>query len=292
MSEVDKVLNSAADLLKGWLNKDAMENFKNSIDIRTCIENCSSPCKEDIFNAFKVGNPEEINVLILGQDPYTKRSGKAHGYAFSVGNGKQDASLLNIYKAVQDYQTPNEIFDKNKKYKTDLSKWAKDNKVLLLNTALTHAGTDKKTIDFHIEKWFPFVKEVIGCLLKRDNNNLAIFLWGVPAQKKFLQCLNEIEGIEFIAKEIKFIPKNENGKFEISKNYKVEKREEEVTIETPNRKKILIFMTNHPSPLIENRKSEGKFIAYSQKHFKTCDDFLKKCRQKKVWENLWKEVSK
>ena len=58
------------------------------------------PARKDWFNALEALTPEQVKVVIVGQDPY-HGEGQAHGYAFSVPAGvKPPPSLVNIYKAL------------------------------------------------------------------------------------------------------------------------------------------------------------------------------------------------
>ena len=59
------------------------------------------PPEKDLFSAFSLTLPEDIRVVILGQDPYHE-PGQANGLAFSVPKGvKLPPSLQNIYKELE-----------------------------------------------------------------------------------------------------------------------------------------------------------------------------------------------
>ena len=88
------------------------------------------PVQNLILNALATTAPEEVRVVILGQDPYHE-PGQAMGLSFSVPEGqKLPPSLRNIYKEM--------AADLGVKAPTsgDLSSWAAQG-VLLLNTTLT-----------------------------------------------------------------------------------------------------------------------------------------------------------
>ena len=58
------------------------------------------PAMNDIFNAYRATPPEDIRVVILGQDPY-HQPGQAHGMAFSVRPGiAPPPSLQNMFKEI------------------------------------------------------------------------------------------------------------------------------------------------------------------------------------------------
>ena len=57
------------------------------------------PPKEKVFNALNLSNPENVKVVIIGQDPY-HTYGQADGLAFSCHNGTPQPSLRNIFKEI------------------------------------------------------------------------------------------------------------------------------------------------------------------------------------------------
>lgn len=86
------------------------------------------------LRALELTPPEDVRVVILGQDPYHGR-GQAEGLAFSVAPGVAlPPSLRNIFKELQrDLGTPPPAFPVPG---GSLVKWATHG-VLLLNTCLT-----------------------------------------------------------------------------------------------------------------------------------------------------------
>lgn len=89
------------------------------------------PSASDVFNAFQFTEFADVNVVILGQDPYHGPN-QAHGLCFSVLPGvKTPPSLVNMYKELAQDISGFEIPDHGY-----LKSWA-DQGVLLLNTVLT-----------------------------------------------------------------------------------------------------------------------------------------------------------
>lgn len=88
------------------------------------------PNQDQIFRALELTSPEEVKVVIIGQDPYHTPN-QANGLAFSITNGHPiQPSLRNIFKELTtDLQCPMPTT-------TDLTPWARQG-VLLLNAALT-----------------------------------------------------------------------------------------------------------------------------------------------------------
>jgi uracil-DNA glycosylase len=127
-----------------------------------------------IFNAFDQCPPENVKVVILGQDPY-HGPGQAHGLCFSVNDGVAfPPSLVNIFKEIQrdlGAQSP---------ASGNLTRWAQQG-VLLLNATLT---VEAHQAGSHQGKgWETFTDAVIRYLA--DNHSGIVFmLWGSYAQQK------------------------------------------------------------------------------------------------------------
>lgn len=90
------------------------------------------PAQENILRALSLASPQQVRVVILGQDPYHE-PGQAQGLSFSVPAGcKLPPSLRNIYKELAaDLSCP-------LPQSGDLTSWAAQG-VLLMNTTLTVA---------------------------------------------------------------------------------------------------------------------------------------------------------
>lgn len=133
------------------------------------------PPKRLILNAFDLTSPEQVNVVILGQDPYINEN-QAMGLAFSVPTGERvPMSLTNIKREIKDdLKHDSCIKDGN------LTKWAEQG-VLLLNTVLTvRAGQSNS----HKGKgWEKFTDSVIEYLNQRDRG-IVFMLWGNNAIAK------------------------------------------------------------------------------------------------------------
>ncbi|API86291.1 uracil-DNA glycosylase [Francisella uliginis] len=133
------------------------------------------PLKENIFNAFKYTELDNLKIVILGQDPYHNYN-QAHGLAFSVQNGVDvPPSLRNMYKelsnSVEGFETPDHGC---------LTKWAEQG-VFLLNTTLTveaHKANSHKDIGWQI-----FTDTVIE-KISRHKEHVVFMLWGSHARKK------------------------------------------------------------------------------------------------------------
>ena len=127
-----------------------------------------------VFRAFELTPPEQVKVVLLGQDPYHD-DGQAEGLAFSVPAGvKLPPSLRNIYKEFStDLHCP-------QPENGSLVPWGEAG-VLLLNSVLTvqahSAGSHRKL------GWESFTDAVIANL-SRKRQGIVFLLWGAFAQAK------------------------------------------------------------------------------------------------------------
>jgi len=114
------------------------------------------PDDSSIFRCFYMTPFDNINVVILGQDPY--HNGSATGLCFDVKLGNPlNPSLQNIYKELES-EGFYPVKDGN------LESWTKQG-VLLLNTALTVRPSDPES---HLELWSSFSKKVIEKISEKE----------------------------------------------------------------------------------------------------------------------------
>ena len=131
------------------------------------------PAYENIFDALRFTDYDEVKVVILGQDPY-HGLGEAHGLSFSVREGvKMPPSLLNIFK---------ELYSDLgiKRTKSDLTDWAKEG-VLLLNSIMTVV---KDTPLSHKNKGWETFTDAVICKLNEREQPVIFLFWGSFARSK------------------------------------------------------------------------------------------------------------
>jgi uracil-DNA glycosylase len=127
-----------------------------------------------IFSAFNHTPFKDVNVVIIGQDPY-HGTGQANGLCFSVSDGiKQPPSLKNIFKELHDdvgISLPKS---------GNLEPWAKQG-VLLLNATLTVRSDEAGS---HQGKgWETFTDAVIKKISDKKKG-VVFLLWGRFAHTK------------------------------------------------------------------------------------------------------------
>ena len=130
------------------------------------------------LRALSLTPPDQVRVVILGQDPYHGR-GQAEGLAFSVAPGvRLPPSLQNIFKEMQrDLGTPFPPFPEPG---GSLVKWAK-NGVLLLNTCLT---VEEGLPASHAGKGWEQLTDAVIRHVAEGPRPVVFMLWGSHAQSK------------------------------------------------------------------------------------------------------------
>ena len=179
-NELEKIL--LKNVKSGW-KKMWKDKLKDNDIIRKLLEKYNKyeesgqiiyPPKTNIFETFKYFDIKETKLVFLGQDPYineqlvnNKITPQATGLSFSVPDGvKIPPSLCNIFKELK-----NEMSDYKIPKSGNLIRWVKDEKILLLNTALT---VKKGKSNSHQKIWETIINDVIKYI--SDNTNNVIFL--------------------------------------------------------------------------------------------------------------------
>eukprot|EP00559_Dactyliosolen_fragilissimus_P008882 CAMPEP_0184858616 /NCGR_PEP_ID=MMETSP0580-20130426/3697_1 /TAXON_ID=1118495 /ORGANISM="Dactyliosolen fragilissimus" /LENGTH=639 /DNA_ID=CAMNT_0027354857 /DNA_START=674 /DNA_END=2590 /DNA_ORIENTATION=+ len=133
------------------------------------------PPARDVFAALNICPLENVNVVIIGQDPY-HGPGQGHGLAFSVQKDVTNfpPSLKNIFKEVVNNEGI--AYPKH----GNLSHWAEQG-VLLLNTVLTVRKGEPKS---HSGKgWEDFTDEIVQ-IINKERDGVIFLLWGNDAAQK------------------------------------------------------------------------------------------------------------
>ena len=160
--------------LQQWFNLLSLEQVTYIQNLTTSVyaheEVPIYPLKENVFKAFELISPEEVKVVLLGQDPY-HTPGQAQGLAFSLpDNAPTQPSMRNILKELE-----SDLGES--RYSQDLTSWGEQG-VLLLNTSLTvkEGQPNSMAKDWEqVTKWFI---EAIDNLPQP----IVFILWGKNAQ--------------------------------------------------------------------------------------------------------------
>jgi uracil-DNA glycosylase len=133
------------------------------------------PKYENLFRAFRLTSFSNVQVVILGQDPY-HGSGQAHGLAFSVSEGvNPPPSLKNIYKEIEADMGIKKDFTSG-----NLEHWAHQG-VFLLNSILS-VESGKPASHRNIG-WEDFIDYVIQ-KISDEREQVVFMLWGNYARGK------------------------------------------------------------------------------------------------------------
>lgn len=160
-------------LLQEEFDQPYFEDLVNFVKSEYATKTIYPPAKL-IFNAFDLCPPENVKVVILGQDPY-HGPGQAHGLCFSVPDGiKPPPSLVNIFKEI------NSDLHVDIPKSGNLERWEQQG-VLLLNATLTvrahQAGSHQK------HGWETFTDKVIQ-IISEHCEHVVFLLWGAYAGQK------------------------------------------------------------------------------------------------------------
>jgi uracil-DNA glycosylase len=132
------------------------------------------PPEKQIFAALKLTPYNQVNVLLLGQDPY-HGDGQAHGLCFSVRPGViLPPSLQNIYKELQNdvgFHIPNHGY---------LASWAKQG-ILMLNAVLTVRAHQAAS---HRNRGWEIFTDAIIQAVNAKASPVVFLLWGNYAKQK------------------------------------------------------------------------------------------------------------
>lgn len=136
------------------------------------------PERTNCLRAFKETGPEDVRVVVIGQDPYhstdKKGNAKAMGRAFGYNPmywGRPNSSMLNIIKEIG---TEPGAFD------TSLQHWV-DQGVLLLNTCLTV----ELEVPLSHQRKYGWEQAILSSLkfLKHKTDKIVYVAWGSHARR-------------------------------------------------------------------------------------------------------------
>ncbi len=167
-------------MLKDWQglfaeisNKDYAKSLHAFLN-EEYAKNTVYPPRDMVFQAFKLTQPSELKVVIIGQDPY-HNPGEAMGLSFSVPRGIDlPPSLVNIYREIE-----KDLGIKMNFANGDLTAWAKQG-VLLLNAYLTVRANEP--LSHKRKEYDEFIADTMNYLDKLEQP-MVFMLWGGFAKK-------------------------------------------------------------------------------------------------------------
>lgn len=168
-----KLFNKFA--INGW--DKVFKSFINSSDFDDIIlklwelskdnKKFTPPLKQ-VFRAFEECPYNNLQVVIIGQDPYPQL-GVADGISFSCSNtNKLQPSLRYILKEVDKTVYDNHVISED----LDLKRWSNQG-ILMLNTALT---VEVDNIGSHYDIWKPFTAYLLDYLNVNNPNLIYVYL--------------------------------------------------------------------------------------------------------------------
>lgn len=165
-----------------------MSKYSMDIMLRRTNGEKIHPEQNEIFKSLELISPEDVKVIIIGQDPY-HGDNQAMGLAFSVKRGsKIPPSLRNIYEELES--------DLGQNFKPplhgDLTSWAREG-VLLINTYLT--VSHKQPLSHAELRSDEIVKSIIKTLIS-GNKDILIAAWGAYAINFANNCINDVDSYD------------------------------------------------------------------------------------------------
>jgi len=156
-----------------------------------------APQKNLIFEPFRLTTPEDVSVLVLGQDPYGSNGGlDAQGVAFSIPHGraltgslKSIIGNLEAHGLARNHYLVQDDVSSEKVWSGDLGAWAVQG-VLLINAALTNRAGARGA---HRGAWKEFTTKLIRVVSARAvaaKRPFIAMLWGNDA-RAFAPCVSD-----------------------------------------------------------------------------------------------------
>lgn len=218
------------------------------------------PLPKEVFKAYKTIRPDEINVIILGQDPYHTTNDDdepvAMGLAFSVRERSPIApSLKNIFKVIEN----NTGKESQCKKTGNLTPWVEQG-VFLLNTCLT---VTPGTAGSHKNIWNGFILRTLDFIFQQK--------YDVPLDETDLTDEESEDG-----EENEYDNDKERKKEEDKMKYPIALLWGKKAHEYEKNCKGIVLKTSHPSPFSFHK-------GFSEcDHFSMTNKILKSKKKKNI----------
>lgn len=186
-----KLDNRWQQCIDAFFESEEGKNLSKFLEERKRVVGSINIFPPEPLRALFLLKPEDIKVVILGQDPY-HGEGQANGLAFSVKKGiKIPPSLRNIYKEIirsHGGEMP---------VSGDLTYLARQG-VLLLNTTLT---VEKGHPASHSKKGWETFTDLLITFIARRKQPTIYMLWGKFAQSKKQLIIENSSDSEYLILE-------------------------------------------------------------------------------------------
>jgi len=173
-------------------NKDELILILNQVNKDIKDGKTIFPLPKDLLRTLYYFGPKDTKLVLLGQDPYInseifsdKKVPQACGMSFGVpkAHKKIPPSLQNIFKEIKncypDFIIPNHGF---------LKRWIKQEKILLLNSALTVIESKSNS---HQHLWTNFTDKLIKYISDTSQNNVFLLMGNFAIGKSKLLDTNK-----------------------------------------------------------------------------------------------------
>ena len=177
-------------VFKSFIFSSEFETILTKLYEQSVKDKRFTPTLKQVFRAFEECPYHELQMVIVGQDPYPQ-VGVADGIAFSCSNtNKLQPSLRYILNEVNKTVYNGEQISTD----VDLKRWSNQG-ILLLNTALT---TEVGKIGAHYEIWKPFTAYLLDWL--NNYNPGLIYVYMGRKAEEWSDLTNDTTSYKFTVK--------------------------------------------------------------------------------------------
>ena len=186
--EIDEITSKIHQWWKPFFDENRKE-LASILDQINSDENEVFPNPKDVFRALFYFGPLDTKLVILGQDPYIgyeiindMKIPQACGLSFSVpkNHKKIPPSLKNIFKEID----PNYVLPHG-----SLLNWVKNEKILLLNAALTVIQGKSNS---HMPIWSQFTDKLIKYISDKNKDTVFLLMGNFAIKKMSHDNMNMI----------------------------------------------------------------------------------------------------
>lgn len=187
----DKLKDNGWDkVLKSFIFSSEFDDIIIKLKTLTEADKRFTPPLKQVFRAFEECPYDQLQVVIVGQDPYPQL-GVADGISFSCGNtDKIQPSLKFIFEEIE-----RTVYQNSPSHQEpDLKRWANQG-ILMLNTALT---VEVGKIGSHYDIWKPFTAYLLDYL--NSNKKTVVYVYMGKKAQEWSDMTDDTDNIKFFVK--------------------------------------------------------------------------------------------